>query len=101
LEVDFSTHAVLVLRASSQGRWGGGIWLNSFDVNASGTTIDYSVMEPSDECSEVEAGKPVRPTAAIRLPLPLNAPINYDRHVESIDCNWEPVPLLPTMPSSP
>jgi hypothetical protein len=100
LEVNFSTHAIVVLRASSQGRWGGGIWLNSFDVDAGGTTIDYSVMEPGDECPEVEAGKSVRPTAAIRLPLPLNAPIRYDRHVESIDCNWEPVPLLPTVPSS-
>lgn len=99
LEVDFSTHAVIVLRADPQRHWGGGIWLDSFDATASGTIIDYSVMEPSGQCPEVEGGESVRPTAAIRLPLPLNAPISYNRHVESIDCNWEPLPLLPTRPS--
>jgi len=101
LEVDFSSHAVIVLRASPQRRWGGGIWLNSFDATASGTIIDYSVMEPSGECPEVEGGQSIRPTAAIRLPLPLNAPISYNGHVESIDCNWEPFPLLPPEPSRP
>jgi hypothetical protein len=99
LEVDFATHAVVVLRANSQGRWGGGIWLNEFDVSADGTTIDYSVMEPGDECPVVEGGGSVRPTAAIRLPLPLQAPIRYARHVESIDCRWEPAPLPPVPPS--
>jgi hypothetical protein len=100
VEVDFATHAVLVLRGDAQSRWGGGIWLDSFDATSGGTVIDYSVMEPSGQCPEVEGGRTVRPTAAIRLPLPLNAPVRYNRRVETIDCDWEPLPL-PAEPSTP
>jgi hypothetical protein len=46
------------------------------------------VMEPSDECPSVGNGQTVNPTAAVRVPLPLNSPISWQRHVESIPCDW-------------
>jgi len=88
-EVDFTTHAVIILRSGDQTRWGGGIWLDRFDVTAGGTTIDYSVMEPGDDCPTV--GPPLgvfNPTVAVRVPLPINLPITWNRNVQSIQCNW-------------
>jgi hypothetical protein len=92
IEVDFTTHAVIVLRAGAQTRWGGGIWLNRIDKDG-GTTFDYSVMVPGDECPVIENGMAIQPTVAIRVPLPLASPIAFDRHDEAIDCKWEPMPL--------
>jgi hypothetical protein len=92
IDVDFTTHAVVVLRAGAQTRWGGGIWLNAIDKDG-GTTFDYSVMVPGDECPVIENGMAIQPTVAIRVPLPLAAPIAFDRHDEAIDCKWEPMPL--------
>jgi hypothetical protein len=90
--VDFTTHAIIVLRGDSQGRWGGGIWLEGLRVTSSGTTIDYTVMMPSDSCPAIEKGGTVRPTAAIRVPLPLSALITWNRHTETIDCDWQTAP---------
>ena len=86
--VDFTTHAVIILRAEPQTRWGGGIWLDRIDASGGSTTIDYTVMEPSDACPPVEGGAVLRPTVAIRVPLPLPDPVTWNRHVETIDCQW-------------
>jgi hypothetical protein len=89
--VDFSTHAVVILRAPVQNRWGGGVWLTGIR----GSTIGYTVMTPGRSCPVVEGGLTVRPTAAIRVPLPLREPVTFRRSVETIDCRWkrEPVPM--------
>jgi hypothetical protein len=92
IEVDFTTHAVLVLRADSQDRWGGGIWLEGIHVSNSGTTIDYVVMTPGDDCPVIGEKGAVRPTVAIRVPLPISAPVTWNRHVETIDCAWQVLP---------
>jgi len=92
VDVDFTTHAVIVLRSVAQSRWGGGVWLNAIDTSAGGTRIDYSVMEPSDECPPIDDRFTMRPTVAIRVPLPLAGPVTFSRNVETIDCRWEPVP---------
>ena len=86
--VDFTTHAVVILRADRHNAWGGGIWLNSFEVTNSGTTIAYSVMMPGDNCPPVEGGTYLQPTVAIRVPLPVTEPITWERRVETIDCDW-------------
>lgn len=87
--VDFTTHAVIILRSGDQTRWGGGIWLDRFDVTSSGTAIDYTVMEPGDDCPAVELPlSTVNPTVAIRVPLPINLPITWNRNVQPIQCNW-------------
>ena len=90
--VDFTTHAVIVLRAGEQTRWGGGIWLNSIDHSAGGTVYDYSVMEPSDDCPGMDGmgmmDMVVNPTVAIRVPLPIDPPVTWLRNVESIKCDW-------------
>jgi len=88
-EVDFTTHAVIILRSGNQTRWGGGIWLDRFDVTPSGTIIDYTVMEPGDDCWTV--GPPLgvlNQTVAIRVPLPINLPITWNRNIQPIQCNW-------------
>ena len=89
--LDFSTHAVVILRSEPQTRWGGGVWLNAIDTHARGTTLEYSVMTPGGDCPIVEGGSVLRPTAAIRVPLPLLEPIVFRRNAETIDCRWETV----------
>jgi hypothetical protein len=86
--VDFTTHAVIILRADRSNAWGGGIWLNSLEVTTSVTTIAYSVMMPGDDCPPVEGGTYLQPTVAIRVPLPLTEPMMWERRVETIDCDW-------------
>jgi len=87
--VDFSTHAVVILRAGETSRWGGGIWLDNVKSTADGTVIDYSVMIPGDSCPLVGEGlSNVNPTVAIQVPLPLTLPLVWNRDVETIDCNW-------------
>ncbi len=88
VEIDFTTHAVLILRAGEQTRWGGGIWLDAIETGAAGTQIDYTAITPSEECPEVEEGL-LNPTVAIRVPLPLPEPVTWRRHVETIDCRWD------------
>lgn len=88
VDIDFATHAVLILRAGEQQRWGGGIWLDAIETGAGGTAIGYTAMVPGGECPEVEIGV-VNPTVAIRVPLPLTEPISWNRHVETIDCRWD------------
>lgn len=88
-DVDFATHAVLILRADPQTQWGGGVWLDRIAPAEEGTTIAYTVMAPGSECPPVDGGGVVRPTVAIRVPLPLPDPIVWERHVEMIDCHWE------------
>ncbi len=87
--VDFTTHAIIILRSGDQTRWGGGIWLDKFDVSDGGTTFNYTVMEPGDDCPTV--GPPLgtlNPTVAIRVPLPINLPITWNRNIQLIQCNW-------------
>jgi hypothetical protein len=88
LEVDFSTHAVIVLRAGAQTRWGGGIWLNRFESAGGTTLIGYMVMEPDSDCPPVEELPEVNPTVAIRVPLPLGPVITWNRTTETIGCLW-------------
>lgn len=88
MQVDFTTHAVIVLRAEPQNRWGGGIWLSGLEKNAGGTTIDYTIMTPGEDCPLIEEGEMLQPTVAIRVPLPLDAPVTWTRHVETIGCAW-------------
>lgn len=105
MEIDFTTHAVIVLRAGEQTRWGGGIWMTKFERSAAGTTIGYSVMEPADDCPTIDYGpSSINPTVAIRVPLPLDPPIIWERAVESITCDWgndstwiEPWPIKDTL----
>ncbi len=88
-EVDFTTHAVIILRSGYQTRMGGGIWLDRFDVTDAGTTIDYTVMEPGENCWTVAPPlRVVNPTVAIRVPLPINLPITWNRSVQPIQCDW-------------
>jgi hypothetical protein len=89
LQVDFTTHAVIVLRGDEQTRWGGGVWLTAVNTDAGATIIDYTVITASDECPLVENGTTVRPTVAIRLPLPLPEPITWRRTTETVACDWE------------
>ena len=93
--VDFATHAVVVLRAPSQTRWGGGVWLTAIEDGPSGTKVDYAVMTPGSDCPLIEGGATVRPTVAIRVPLPLTDPVAFGKTTETIDCDWEPRPLDP------
>jgi hypothetical protein len=88
IEVDFTTHAVLILRSGPQDRWGGGIWLDGIHVTEAGTVIDYTVTEPSGECPTVEPGIVLQPTVAIRVPLPITEPVTWNRRTEAIDCGW-------------
>jgi hypothetical protein len=88
-DVDFSKHAVLILRTGEFTRWGGGIWLDEVKTTATGTTIRYSVMQPSDQCPSVGNGEIVNPTVAIRVPLPVTAPVTWDRRVQTIPCDWD------------
>ena len=88
-DVNFSTHAVIILRAGEQHRWGGGIWLYEIKAKESGTTIDYTVLEPTENCPPIEGDQTtLNPTVAIRVPLPLPEPIVFNRKTETIDCDW-------------
>lgn len=86
--VDFTTHAVLILRADPQSAWGGGIWLDRFEAGAGGTIVQYTVMVPGDECPKLENGAVVQPTVAIRIPLPVTEPLLITRINETISCGW-------------
>lgn len=88
LQVDFTTHAVIVLRGDEQDRWGGGVWLAAIATDADGTTIDYTVMAAGEDCPLVEGGTTVCPTVAIRVPLPLDEPVTWRRSSETIACDW-------------
>lgn len=88
LQVDFTTHAVIILRGDEQDRWGGGVWLSAISAAAGGTAIEYAVMDAGENCPAVEGGTTVRPTVAIRVPLPLDAPITWHRTTETIACDW-------------
>ena len=88
-DIDFTTHAIIILRSGDLTSWGGGIWLDKFDVTDGGTIIDYTVMEPGDDCPAVEPPwTTFNPTVAIRVPLPINLPITWNRSIQSIQCNW-------------
>ncbi|HYE77521.1 MAG TPA: hypothetical protein VEI97_06015 [bacterium] len=94
IDVDFTTHAVIVLRADVQNRWGGGVWLTDIEEQpGGGTQITYTVINPSGECPVIEGGETVQPTVAIRVPLPLNGPITWVKQTETIGCNWEDIPI--------
>ncbi|MEW5700943.1 MAG: hypothetical protein AB1792_01760 [Candidatus Zixiibacteriota bacterium] len=87
--VDFSTHAVIILRAGETSRWGGGVWLDDIRSGSTGTVIDYSVMIPGDDCPTVDDElSAVNPTVAIRVPLPVTSPVTWNRRTETIECNW-------------
>lgn len=92
IDVDFTTHAVLILRAGPQTRWGGGVWLDTIETGESGTQIRYTAMVPGGDCPEVEPPASVNPTVAIRVPLPIPEPVTWIRQAESIDCDWGTVP---------
>jgi hypothetical protein len=89
LQIDFTTHAVMVLRGDEQDRWGGGVWLAAITGDDGGSAIDYTVMVAGEDCPLVEDGATVRPTVAIRVPLPLAEPIAWHRATETIDCDWD------------
>lgn len=88
--VDFTTHAVIILRAGEQTFWGGGIWLTDIDRSTGGTTFDYTVMQPSGECPPMEMMVQLasNPTVAIRVPLPIDPPVMWNRQYETIKCDW-------------
>lgn len=88
IDVDFTKFAVLILRAGAQTRWGGGVWLDAIRASETGTAIDYTVMEPAGECPPIDGGAILRPTVAIRVPLPVSDPVTWNRRTESIDCGW-------------
>jgi hypothetical protein len=88
-EVDFTTHAVLVLRAPAQTRWGGGVWLSAIEDGSPGTMVDYWVMTPGPDCPVVEGGATLRPTVAIRVQLPVRDPLTFRRNTETVECRWE------------
>ena len=88
IDVDFTKYAVLILRADPQTRWGGGVWLDAINTTVAATTIDYTVMDPAGECPPIENGEVVRPTVAIRVPLPISESVDWNRRTESIDCGW-------------
>ncbi len=86
--VDFSTHAVIILRAGSQTHWGGGVWLNGYDNSGENTVIDYSVMEPADDCPPIEELAEINPTVAIQVLKPIGSTVTWNRHTETIECSW-------------
>lgn len=86
--VDFTTHAVLILRADIQTAWGGGIWLDKFEPSAAGTVVQYTVMTPGDTCPEVGSGASLQPTVAIRVALPIAEPLFITRITDTISCGW-------------
>ncbi len=88
IDVDFSTHAVLILRAGERTRWGGGIWLDTIETSAGGSVIGYTAVVPGSECPEVEGGA-LNPTVAIRVPLPLAEPVVWNRRTEMVECRWD------------
>ncbi len=95
IPIDFTQFAVIVLRAGNQDRWGGGIWLTGFATSATGTRIEYTVIEPGEDCpliaeTEYVDWDLVNPSVAIRVPLPLPAPVTWERSVNTIDCRWGP-----------
>ena len=93
--VDFTTHAIIILRAGEQDHWGGGIWLNDVERSSAGTIFNYSVMQPSDNCPPMGSmghmgmmAGVCNHTVAIRVPLPIDPPVSWQRHIEPIECNW-------------
>ncbi len=86
--VDFTTHAVLILRTDIQTSWGGGIWLDKFEPGSAGTIVQYSVMIPGDECPAVGNGAALQPTVAIRVPLPVAEPLFITRISDTLSCGW-------------
>lgn len=88
LDVDFSQYAVIVLRSDPQDHWGGGIWLSDIQRADGGTTIEYTVKVPGDDCPVVEGGTLVQPTVLIRVPLPVDPPVTWVKNTESIACAW-------------
>jgi|GEM_PF-1598665 len=98
VDVDFTTHQIIVLRAGAQTKWGGGIWLNEIETGATGTNYAYTVMQPTGDCPLAD-GQTLYPTVAIRVPKPTGA-ITFTRSIEQISCDWEhdkplPEPLPP------
>jgi len=87
-EIDFSTHAVIILRAGVQTRWGGGVWLDKFEGTEAGTVVEYTAMEPADDCPPVDLQPVINPTVAIRVPLPAGDPITWTRQTQVITCDW-------------
>lgn len=89
--VDFSTHAVIILRAGEQTHWGGGVWLTDIE-RSGGTTFEYTVMQPSDNCPRMDdmgmMAMTSNPTVAIRVPLPIDPPVTWNRQYEAINCDW-------------
>lgn len=99
VDVDFTTHQIIVLRAGNQTKWGGGLWLNEIETTGSSTNYAYTVMQPTGDCP-VADGQTLNPTVAIRVPKPAGA-VTFERSIESIDCDWGndkplPEPLPPT-----
>ncbi len=104
--VDFSTHAVIVLRGEPQDRWGGGVWLTGIaheGGQGGGAVVEYAVMVAGDDCPAGEAGAGVQPTVAIRVPLPLTEPVTWRRETYTIACDWDDVtwPSEPPRPGAP
>jgi hypothetical protein len=87
-EIDFSTHVVIILRAGAQTRWGGGVWLSSFETSGDNTMIEYTVMKPGDDCPLIDGLLEVNPIVAIRVPKPVGNVVSWNRHIESIECSW-------------
>ena len=64
-------------------------WINEILAKESGTTIDYTVLEPGEDCPAIDGSQTtVNPTVTIRVPLPPPEPIVWNRKIETIDCNW-------------
>lgn len=92
IQVDFAQFAILILRAGDQQRWGGGVWLTSLSTSAAGTEIEYTVIEPGEDCPPTwdpcGPSDIVNPTVAIRVPLPLPEPIQWNRLTQTAACEW-------------
>jgi hypothetical protein len=94
LNVDFNTHAVIILRAGEQDQWGGGVWLQGISDQQGTTVYEYSVMAPGDNCPPADpALGPFNPTVAIRVPKPADNTVAWNRTEETIRCDWDgPLP---------
>lgn len=99
--VDFTTHAVIILRGDEQDRWGGGIWLTGLAPGSNGTVIEYAVVRAGTDCPLIEHGVSLRPTVAIRVPLPLDEPVTWRRETHTIGCDWDDTWPPPTEPGDP
>jgi hypothetical protein len=90
LNIDFKTHAVIILRAGEQYQWGGGVWLQGIFDREGTTVYSYTVMVPADDCppADLEVG-PFNPTVAIRVPRPASSSVAWNRTEEMIRCDWD------------